>query len=317
MCRSITVFRSSLHALQPLRHRLAPHLSGRRARKIGLRPHHPAAHALKLRQARIGLLHRRRRLFSTPAKREYRAGLRSKCCLHRHHRAGRHAPLLLDGGFEILGMQVQARRGHDDLALATQKAQLAGRRLLRQVARSQPFVGSRLQPAARPRCPGDSRPAHQHLTIRPQLHFAPRQRLAKGPLRHVKRVVQRNQRGRFGHSVALHHHQTHRVPELLDRARQRPAARDDRPELQSHRPVHIAEPPPAQQEGNAGCCTLWTCRALLKSRQCRFDVRLQQRQHAWHGSQHRDALPPYRRNQPRRNQAAFKMQLGAVYGWYP
>jgi hypothetical protein len=124
----------------------------------------------------------------------------------------------------------------------------------------------------------------------------------------VKRVVQRNQRGRFGHSVALHHHQTHRVPELFNRARQRPAARDDRPELQSHRPVHIAEPPPAQQEGNAGCCTLWTCRALLKSRQCRFDVRLQQRQHAWHGSQHRDALPPYRRNQPRRNQAAFKMQ---------
>ena len=128
--------------------------------------------------------------------------------------------MLLNRGLQVFGMNIHPRRRHNHFALATQKLQLAGAFLLRNVARRQPLALARVQASARPRCSRDRRAPHQHFAIRPQLYLASRQRFADGPLGHVERVVQRNQRRGLRHSVPLHQHKTKGVPELLQRTRQ-------------------------------------------------------------------------------------------------
>ena len=189
---AVAVGGGSVDRAQPLCDRLAPDLAGGCARQIGLRPDDPTAHALKLSQARVGLLHHRRRLLSIAAKRKHRARFGAGRGFHGHHRAGSHAALLLDGGLEILRVQVQARGGHNDFALAAEKAQLAGRLALSKVAGGQPFVGARLERAAGPGSAGDGGSANEHFAIWTELDFASGEGLADGALGHVKRVVQRD-----------------------------------------------------------------------------------------------------------------------------
>jgi hypothetical protein len=76
------------------------------------------------------------------------AGFRACGGFNGHHRAGHYARLLFHGRFQILRMQVHARRGHNNLALAAQKAKFASGFGLGQVARGQPLVGARMQRSA-------------------------------------------------------------------------------------------------------------------------------------------------------------------------
>ena len=125
--------------------------------------------------------------------------------------------------------------GHDDFALAAQKAQLAAGRGLGQIAGGQPLVLARLQRPARPGGARDHRAPHQHFAVWPQLHLAARQRLADRSAGHVEGMVQRDDRRGLRHSVALNHDESQAVPELLQRPGQCASAGDQRPELQPER----------------------------------------------------------------------------------
>ena len=108
------------------------------------------------------------------------------------------------------------------------------------------------------------------------------------PARDVERMVQRHQRGRLGHAIALDQRKAQPVPESLQLCRQRRAARDDRPELPAQRTVHPPEHPPAPQiDSPADASNLRRERG-----EARQQMRPQQLQHARHGNQHRDALAP-------------------------
>ena len=114
-------------------------------------------------------------------------------------------------------MNIDARAGDDDFALAAQEAQLAGGLGLGQIAGGEPLVFALPQLAARPGGAGDHGAAHQHFAVRADLHFTPGERLADRALRHFERMIERDERGGFGHAVALHDDEAERVPELLDR----------------------------------------------------------------------------------------------------
>ena len=92
---------------------------------------------------------------------------------------------------------------------------------------------------------GDHRAADQHLAVGRELDLASGQRLADGALGHVEGMIERDERGGLGHAVALHEHESQRVPELLQRARQRAAAGDEGPELEAELAMNGAEAPPA------------------------------------------------------------------------
>ena len=245
---------------------------------------------------------------------QHRAGLRPGCSLHRHHSAGCHARLLLDGRFQIFGVQVHPRGGHDHLALAPQEAQIAARHALGQVAGGQPLLRARLQRPAGPGRVRDRLTTHQHFAIRPQLHLAPRHWFADRPVGHMEGVIQRDQRRSLRHSVALHHHKSQRAPELLQRPRQRAAAGDHRPELQAEGAMRIAEAPPAPRHAHL---LLRRGHALRQAGQSGFQMRLQQRHHARHRGQHADALALHGLDQPRGHQTALEVRLGGKDGRNP
>ena len=74
--------------------------------------------------------------------------------------------------------------------------------------------------------------------------------------------------------------------------------------------MNLAEAPPAPHRPNlprGGS-------ALRKPWVADFKMRLQQRQHPRHRSQHGDALAANGLDQPRRNQPLFKVQLAAKIG---
>ena len=104
---------------------------------------------------------------------------------------------------------------------------------------------ARTQRAASPGGAGDHRAAHQHFAVGSELDFASGQRLADGALGHVEGMVERDERGGLGHAVALHEDESERVPELLQRARQRAAAGDEGPELEAELAMNGTEAPPA------------------------------------------------------------------------
>jgi len=220
---------------------------------------------------------------------------------------------LLNGCFQILGIQVQAGRGHNHLALAAQEAQLAGGLGLGQVAGGQPLIFLRMHCAARPRCCRNRRAADQHFAVRAQLYLAPRQRLADGSLGHMKGVVQRNQRRGFRHSVALHKHEAQRVPELFQRAGQGSAAGDEHPELQSEGLVNTAEANPAPPRPNPRGSSSPIGQARINA----FKMRLEQRQHPGHGGQDGDPFPADGLNHPGCHRPVIEMQLGGKDGWHP
>jgi hypothetical protein len=111
-------------------------------------------------------------------------------------------------------VQVYSRGGYDDLAFAAQKTQLAGGLNLARSPVASHSSCALVQSAALPGGAGDGSAPHQHLAIRAQLDFAAGQRLADGSPGYVERVVERDERGGFGHPVALHQDESQRVPEL-------------------------------------------------------------------------------------------------------
>ncbi len=166
--------------------------------------------------------------------------------IHGDHGAGGDVGLFLDGGFNVLGINVDTRRGDDHLALAPKKAQLAGLLAFREVAGGEPAVLARTQFAVFPGGAGDDRAAHENFAVGSELDLAPGERLADGTFCDVKGMIERDDRGGLGHAVTLDEHESERVPELLQRARQSAAAGDECPELQAELAMHGAESPPAQ-----------------------------------------------------------------------
>ena len=92
---------------------------------------------------------------------------------------------------------------------------------------------------------GDHGAAHEHFAVGAELHFAAGERLADGAAGHVERMIERDERGGFGHAVALHEHEAERVPELLERPGSAPPPEIERPELEAELAMHAAEAPPA------------------------------------------------------------------------
>ena len=144
------------------------------------------------------------------------------------------------------GWMLTPRRSNNHLALAAQKPQLARFLPLRNVSGRQPFflrAGGARRPARwRSEIMGprtSTSPSGASLTSRPAM------RLADGALGHVEGMVERDERGGLGHAVALHQHESERVPELLKRPRQRAAAGDESPEFKTELAMHGAEAPPA------------------------------------------------------------------------
>ena len=112
----------------------------------------------------------------------------------------------------------------------------------------------------------DSGVAGWALRVVPGRHvLAPHQDLAvvgdadldagdRGPnrsLARLERMIQRDDRRGFGEAVSLDHRETHAPPELFELGRQRRRADDERPELQTKRPVHAAVAPPAAGDRDA------------------------------------------------------------------
>ena len=214
--RSATPLRAALCSGQPDGDGLAAHLAGGRARKIGLGPEHPAAHALELSELGVGVL-------QWP----------SAAC-SAGPRMARTAQGSGPAGVSMATTAQAATPGWSSMAASRSSGWILTpvpvtmTSLLRPRKRSSPVARASArspveshssvalpQCAARPGGGGNHGPAHQHFAIGADLDFAPGERLADGALGDMKRVVERDQGGGFGHAVALHDHKAKRVPELF------------------------------------------------------------------------------------------------------
>ncbi len=174
-----------------------------------------------------------------------------------------------------------------------------------------------MQGAAGPCGGGDGSAADQNLAIRTELDFAARKRLADGSLRYVKRVVERDEGGGFRHAVALDDDKTDRIPEFFQRGRQRSAAADNGPELESERRMNITKAPPAQRDGNPRCRAFGADGALGQAGQGCFKMSFEQSDDTGNGGKYGDALAADGANEARRGQAALEVELGPIDGRNP
>src|ERR1700757_707142 len=147
-------------------------------------------------------------------------------------------------------MNIYAASSDDHFALAPQKAQFPTRFFLGQIAGREPVVFTLSQLSLGPGSGGNHRTPDEYFPVRPDLDLAPRKRLANGAARHVKRMIEGDERGGLGHSIALHHHKAEPVPELFDGWRQSPAARNEGPEFQAEGVMHTPESPPPFPRGD-------------------------------------------------------------------
>ena len=97
----------------------------------------------------------------------------------------------------------------------------------------EPLAFAAVHCAGLPRRAGEHVAAHQDFALLGDTHFAAGERLADRPRRDVEGMIQRDQRGRLGHTIALDERQAEAVPEGFEIAGQGGAAGDDGPELPS------------------------------------------------------------------------------------
>src|SRR5262249_51821344 len=161
------------------------------------------------------------------------------------------AGFLLDGGFEVFGMNVDAGGGDDDFAFSAEKAKAAVGLALGQIAGSEPFIGSRPQLAAGPGGAGDGGAAREPFPVGGGLDLAAGHGLADGALRDVKGMIEGDEGRGLRHAIALHEDKAERVPELPERPGERAAAGDERPELEAEGAMHVAIAPPAAERRRA------------------------------------------------------------------
>ena len=141
-------------------------------------------------------------------------------------------------------MHIHPRRRHDHISLAPQKPQLAAAPPVLQDRRSpatRPYAVACLRPAMLPSKPSLRAPAPRRLR---NLHLAPWQRFAQRPMPNLERMIQRHQRRRLRHPIALNHRNPHRSPERLQLTRQRRSPADQRPEPPPQPAMHPPQPPP-------------------------------------------------------------------------
>src|SRR5262249_4237911 len=115
---------------------------------------------------------------------------------------------------------------------------------LSQVACAQPAVFVSWPIFARlPITCGDVLAAYQNFAVVRQPEFTPGQNLADGALRRAKRMIEADERSRFGHTVTLHHGIADSLKKILGVRCKRGTAANESPKLPPQAPVNAAKAP--------------------------------------------------------------------------
>ena len=109
------------------------------------------------------------------------AGFGTGGSFHGDYGAGGDFRLLLNGCFNVFGVEVDARSRDDDFTFAAEEAQLARLLALGDVAGGEPLLFAREQRSAMPGSAGNDRAADHDFAVWSELDLAPRERLADAP----------------------------------------------------------------------------------------------------------------------------------------
>ena len=186
------------------------------------------------------------------------ARLDDERCVHTLFRADRrsdygcvpNARNVQEDSLDVLRKHVQPLRRDDHLLLAAANEHLAIGTDLADVAGVEPAVFER------PRRVGfvvEVAASHifaadEDLAVRRDLHRHARDRLADRPFPGPERMIQRDDRRRFGEPVPLHDDEPQLTEERLEVRLERRRADHERPELEPKGSVNAAVPPPAPCE---------------------------------------------------------------------
>ena len=221
--------------------------AGGRAWKVQIGPDEPPADALVIGEGEVGGIDGGSNgSFVGALTEQYSAGLGVVVNLEGNDDGVTNCGLGAESGLEILGINIQAGGGDDDVFLAAAEAEIALGVEFAQIAGAQPatvFLGTLPQRALLPIARGDIFPADENLSIFGETEFAAGQDFADGPLRGAEWMIQADQGGGFGHAIALHDGVPDAFEEFLGFGRKRRAAGDERPELPTEAPVDKAKHP--------------------------------------------------------------------------
>jgi hypothetical protein len=206
----------------------------------------------------------------------------------------------------VFRMDIEARRRDDHLALASDEAEFSLIVLLGQVAGGEPVRFVAVQCALLPGGAGDHIATDENLAFVGDADIASGKNFANGSLARLEGMVERDERGRLRHAVALNQREAERVPEILELGGQRSAAADERPEFVTEKAMNPAKSPPALPDFFAG-------RSLNFRRELRIggeQVGAEQIEHARHRADDGDALAVHRVDQALRLEARFEVDFG-------
>ena len=154
------------------------------------------------------------------------------------------------GGFQVLGVDVQALGGDDYALLASLEIEVAVGVERAEVAGVEPFFPAlhRLELATVPVTGGDVLAAHQDFATGVKLELASGQGFADGACGQLEGMVDADEGGGFGQAVALDDSEAQALPEDFGVGVEGGAAADEGPELPAQSAVEAAEAPPALVE---------------------------------------------------------------------
>ncbi len=220
-------------------------LAGRSARKIQIVPNGPGANALVFRKRRIGSLDGcPREGITRLIQQQYGASLGIAIAFDWNDDAIAHARLLAQGGFQILGINIQPRWRDNHIFLAPPKTQVAFGIECPQIACVQPaFFAARLEGASLPVACGDVFSAHENFTVFAKHEFPAGKNFADGAFRRAKGMIQADQRSRLRHAIALNHGVTHTLEKILGFTRKRGASGDKSPKLPAKAAMNATKHP--------------------------------------------------------------------------
>ena len=165
------------------------------------------------------------------------------------HRRITNAAGPIEDALDILGKHVQPFRRDDHFLLAAADVDLAVGAEFADIAGVEPAVRERaggflvgLEISAR-----DVLSAHQNLAVGGDLHLDSGNGLADRSLFRAERVIEADDRRRFGEPVPLNDNEAELLPERFELAIKRRRADDERPEFQAEEPVHAPVLPPASR----------------------------------------------------------------------
>ena len=223
------------------------------SRKIRLRPNKPFLQPLKFRKQFVRVLDGHPRHGSFRLRTFFHKQNRQRlgtACTGRNHDAIAHASLLAQRRFNVLWINIQSGRRHDDVFLAALEPKIAFGIEFPDIAREQPPFAAffLLNSSALPITGGNIFAAHKNFAILCEPKLAPGQNFSDRALRGAKGMIQADERCGFRHAVALHDRVTYAFEELFGFGGERRTAGNEGPELPAKPTVNAAESPGAAQE---------------------------------------------------------------------